>query len=86
MSETATLATVQKLLEECAAGHSIRQTTHFLKVTYNGKTYPTLPSYKSIELGFIRSMVRDLEIDKECANRHIPKLFKLPKRTDDAKK
>lgn len=79
MSETAPLATVQKLLEECAVGHTIRQTTHALKITYNGKTYPTLSSYKNIELGYIRSMVRALEINKDCANRFIPKLFKIEK-------
>lgn len=81
MSQTAPLSTVQKMLEECAAGHTIRQTTHALKVTYNGKDYPTLPSYKNIELGYIRSMVRALEINQECANRHIPHLFKNPKKS-----
>jgi hypothetical protein len=82
MSVTAPLATVQKMLDGCAAGHSIRQTTHALKVTYKGKVYPTLPSYKDIELGYIRSMVRVLEISKECANGYIPKLFKIAKTKD----
>lgn len=84
MSETAPLATVQKMLDGCAAGHSIRQTTHALKVTYQGKVYPTLPSYENIELGFIRSMVRALEINKECANSYIPKLFKIAETKDKA--
>jgi hypothetical protein len=79
MSETALLATVRKMLEGCATGYAIRQTTHALKVTYKGKTYPTLPSYNNIELGFIRSMVRALEISKGCANGYIPKLFKIEK-------
>lgn len=76
MSKTAPFSVVEKLLDECAVGYSARNTTHFIKVQYNGKTFPTLPSYKNIELGHIRSMVRTLEISKECANRHIPNLFK----------
>ncbi|MGD1210936.1 MAG: hypothetical protein ABR973_06215 [Candidatus Acidiferrales bacterium] len=73
------LATVHKLLESCAAGHTARNTTHAIKVTYNGKEYPTLPSFNNVEIGYIRSMVRALEISKECANRVIPNLFKIPK-------
>jgi hypothetical protein len=63
----------------CAVGYSTRQTTHAIKVSYKGKEYPTLPSYDNVEIGYIRSMVRVLEISKECANRFIPNLFKIPK-------
>jgi hypothetical protein len=77
MSETATFSAVQELLNNCAVGHTVKRTTHAVKITYNRKTYPTLPAYKNIELGYIRSMVRALEIDKECANRHVPNLFKI---------
>lgn len=78
MSESVPLDTVLKLLEECAVGHSIRPTTHFFIVTFNGKSFPTLPTYKNTELGHIRSMVRALGINKECANQYIPRLFKIP--------
>jgi len=77
MSETAALSTVLKLLNDCAAGHDIRQTKHFFRVKYNGLVFPTLPSYQDIEIGYIRKMVRTLGISMECANRHIPKLFKI---------
>jgi hypothetical protein len=86
MSQSVPLATIHKLLEACAAGHTTRQTTHAIKVTYNGKEYPTLPSYNDIELGHVRSMVRVLEINRECANRFIPNLFKIPKAAKDAEK
>jgi hypothetical protein len=65
------------MLANCAPDHAIRNTTHFLKVQYNGKTFPSLPSYKDIELGHIRKMVRALGINKECANKYIPGLFKI---------
>jgi len=77
MSATASLSDVHDLLVNCAPGHSIRNTTHFLKVQYKGKTYPALPSYNDIELGHIRKMVRALEISKECANKYISGLFKI---------
>ena len=83
MSATASLTDVHKMLENCAPGHTIRNTTHFLKVQYKGKTFPALPSYNNIELGHIRKMVRTLEINKECANKHIPGLFKKEKPTSD---
>lgn len=86
MSQSVPLAIIYKLLEACAVGHTTRQTTHAIKVSYNGKEYPTLPSYGDIEIGHIRSMVRVLEIDKECANRFIPNLFRIPKPDKDAKK
>jgi hypothetical protein len=76
MSITVPFSTVKKMLDECAVGYSARNTTHYIKVQYNGKTFPALPSYTNIEIGHIRSMVRALEISKECANSHIPKLFK----------
>ena len=71
------------MLDNCAPGHSIRNTTHFLKVQYNGKTFPDLPSYNNIELGHIRKMVRSLVINKECANKHVPGLFKIEKPAAD---
>jgi hypothetical protein len=77
MSVTAKLGVVQKLLEKCAPGHEIRPTTHFFSVSYKGKLFRTLPTYENIELGHIRKMVRALEIDKNCANSHIPNLFNI---------
>jgi hypothetical protein len=79
MSASASFDDVHALLSDCAAGFSIRNTTHFLKVEFNGRTFPDLPSYKKIELGHIRKMVRTLQINKECANKHIPGLFKIEK-------
>jgi hypothetical protein len=79
MSGTASIADIEELLKNCAPGFTSRNTTHALQIKYNGKSYPSLPSYKDIELGHIRKMVRTLEINKECANKYIPGLFKLEK-------
>lgn len=80
MSASASITDVEKLLEDCAAGFTSRNTTHALQIRYKGKCYPSLPSYKDIELNHIRKMVRTLEISKECANKYIPGLFKIEKR------
>ncbi len=73
------------MLEDCAKGHSIRLANHFRMVTYNYKTFPTLPKQENIEIGHIRQMVRHLEIDKECANKYFSiKLFKVDKPTNES--
>ncbi len=58
------------MLDGCAAGHSRRRGTHCWLVTYNGKTYRSLPDYANIEIGFVRKMVRFLGINKDCAAAH----------------
>jgi hypothetical protein len=70
---------VTKMLEDCAKGHNIFLADHFRRVLFNKKTYPSLPKAKEIEIGHIRSMVRHLEINQECATKHIPGLFKINK-------
>jgi hypothetical protein len=84
MSASASLSDLLALLSNCAPGHTLRNTTHALKVQYNGKSSPALPSYNDIELGHIRKMVRTLEINKECANKYIPGLFKIQKPAPDS--
>lgn len=85
MSETASVKDLQEMLKNCAPGFTSRNTTHALQIKYNGKSYPSLPSYQNIELGHIRKMVRTLEINKECANKYIPGQFKVekPKNPDE---
>jgi hypothetical protein len=74
MSASASFGDVCRMLNECAPGHTLRVATHARVVKYNGKTYPSLPKYPNIELGHIRKMVRYLEINRECAEGHIPNL------------
>ena len=74
MSATAHYSDVQRMLEECAPGSTIRLATHSRVVTHNGKVYRSLPKFDNLELGHIRKMVRYLEIDRECAKRHVPNI------------
>ena len=69
------------MLEDCAPGYTIRLATHSRVVCYGGKTYRSFPKHKDIELGHIRKMVRNLQIDQDCVARHIPSVF--PKKTKE---
>jgi hypothetical protein len=70
---------VLEMLGKCAPGFNWRLADHFRRVMFNKKTYPSLPKAKSIEIGHIRSMVRHLEINQDCATGQIPGLFKIKK-------
>jgi hypothetical protein len=69
MSASKAFADVQRMLTDCAPGHTIRLTNHFRMVKYRGKVFPTLPKHPTIELGHIRKMVRHFEI-QECAAKY----------------
>ena len=60
------------MLDDCAEGYSIRISVHHRRVTYNDKIYPSFPKHDEIELGHVRSLVRHLGIDKDCANGLLP--------------
>ena len=66
------------MLKRCADGYEIRTATHHRIVNYDDQTFRTLPKHDNIELGHIRSMVRHLGIDRECASESIPQLFPPP--------
>lgn len=76
------LKEIWAMLDMCALGHSVKEKTHHYAVTYQGKTYATLPKgahgkkegVADIQIGHIRKMVRHLEIDPDCAARVIPLL------------
>ena len=70
MSASVAFADVKKMLDGCAPGYTLRLANHSRVVTYNNKVYRTLPKSDNIELGHIRKMVRHLEINRECAERH----------------
>ena len=79
MSALVDFDAVLKMLDGCAQGYQWRLADHFRRVMFNKKTYPSLPKAKSIEIGHIRSMVRHLEINQDCATGYIPGLFKIKK-------
>jgi hypothetical protein len=60
------------MLQECASGFTWRLANHSRVVKFNGRVYPTLPKFDDIELGHLRKMVRHLQIDWECARKHLP--------------
>lgn len=57
------------MLKNCTNGFEIVLADHFRRVLCNGKIYRTLPKYDAIERGHIRSMVRFLDINRECAQK-----------------
>ena len=48
---------------------------HSRVVQYNGRTYRALPKHDDIELGHIRKMVRYLQVEPDCAAKHIPDVY-----------
>lgn len=79
------LKLVWEMLSQCAPGHRIDEKTHYYRVEFGGKTYPTLPKgshsdrgrradQAEIEVGHVRKMIRHLGIDQECAKRVISSL------------
>ena len=69
MSASVSLKNVLKMLDDCAPGYTVRLATHSRVVQYQGKTFRKLPKFGEIELGHLRSMIRQLGI-KECAAKH----------------
>jgi len=59
------------MLAECAPGSTWRLATHSRVITYNGRTYRTLPKFDELEASHVRKMVRHLFIDVNCASKHL---------------
>lgn len=74
MSACASFSAVVKMLEDCAKVYTIRMATHCRVIHYNGKVYRGFPKQDEIEIGHIRKLVRNLEINKDCARSHIQNL------------
>lgn len=55
----------------------MRLREHNYLVTFNGLSYPSLPRGEhgqgdpEIQVGKVRQMIRQLEIDMDCARRHL---------------
>lgn len=75
------LKRVWEMLERCAPGHTVVTRVHYHLIRYRERSYPALPLGKHgkrenppIEIGHIRKMVRQLEIDPDCARQALPQL------------
>ena len=66
---TVGLKEVWAMLDVCAPGYSKKETPHKWRITFNGKTYPSLPlgphgnrKNPSIQMGHVKNMARHLGI------------------------
>ena len=73
MASVVKLNDVWAMLNNCAAGHLRKQSREYWIVTYNKKTYRSLPlgphghrHNPEIESGHVRSLVRQLGIPSGC--------------------
>jgi hypothetical protein len=79
-SGTIKLVAVFEMLDTCAPGHVRLRTDHYWRISYEGKTYPTLPrgahgamGNKEIERGHVKRLVRFFGL-MDCARRVLPQL------------
>lgn len=70
------------MLDKCAPGHKIKETTHNYCIRYGDRTYPSFPKGEhgkgmraEIERGHIKQMIRHLHIDKDCARNELPEVY-----------
>jgi hypothetical protein len=70
MSASVAYSTIVRMLDNCAAGYTIRRSTHGRVVEFKGKVFRDLPKYDDIEIGHVRKMVRNLGIDQACARKY----------------
>lgn len=70
------------MLRRCAKGAEIEEKLHHHWVRYNDRTFNSLPKGRHgartpmVEIGHIVGMIKDLQIDEECARGQIPQLPK----------
>lgn len=71
------------MLDACAPGWTKTDTEHYYCIKWKGLTYPSLPRGSHagkkgqkkgrtlVEVGHIKHMVHQLNIDMECAKKHL---------------
>lgn len=70
------------MLNACAPGWTKEDTDHYYRITWKGRTYPSLPKGSHgkkgqkkgralVEVGHIKHMLRFFEIDLEVAKKHL---------------
>jgi hypothetical protein len=77
MSATVSFGAVTRMLRDCAPGSEYRLATYSYVVKYNGRVFPSLPKHDNLDIGYVRKLVRNLQIGPECANKHFPGLIKI---------
>jgi hypothetical protein len=75
------LSSIFEMLRKCAPGFHSQETDHYIRITYNGLTFPDLPRGEhgrrdgraEIQRGVVKKMVRYLGI-ADCARMEIEAL------------
>jgi hypothetical protein len=78
MAHVVKLNDIWLMLDACAPGHTRRPSREYWTVTFDGKTYRSLPlgphgrrHNPDIEAGHVRSLIRHLGISKDCVEKHV---------------
>ena len=75
MSASSAFSKVEKMLEKCAPGSTIRLANHSRVIHFGGKVYRTFPKADPVENGHIRKLARFFGIS-DCAALHFPGVVK----------
>ncbi|MEO8602667.1 MAG: hypothetical protein ABI629_08830 [bacterium] len=83
---TVGLLDIWTMLEACAPKYSKKAREHNWLITWQERSYWSLPrgdhgtrTNPDIQLGHVRNMIRQLQINEECAQQHLPQLRKKKK-------
>jgi len=78
MAHLVALNAVWEMLEQCAPGFTRRASQHYWIVSYQGRSYRTLPlgahgrrQNPDIETGHVRALIRHLQISRTCAEQYL---------------
>ena len=61
------------MLKKCAPDYTVKAYTHFLCIMLNGRTFPTFPKQRQLDIGQVRKMAKTLGI-LDCAKGCLPSL------------
>ena len=61
-----------RMLKDCAPESTVRLGTHRYVAKYNGKACHFPKGSSTLEVGHLKKIVSQLEIDLDCAGRHFP--------------
>jgi hypothetical protein len=69
MSASVSLSDIERMLNKCAPGHTMRRTTHGHIIHFGKLMFRDLPKFDQIEIGHVRKMARHFGILK-CAKKY----------------
>ena len=65
-------ALVFKMMDDCAPGSTRREGTRRYVARYEGKVHHFPRGDRTLEVGHVKKIVTQLEIDRDCAKKHFP--------------